>query len=316
MAASERAGVARRAAGALGRQRPVGPRPEALGVGVARPPAGAWRRGLRAVRRSPLSLAGGLLVLAFAAMAALAPLLAPYTPDDQIARRLLAPQAAFPLGTDEFGRDILSRIIYGARISLWVGVVSVGIALAGGATAGLLSGYMGGRLDLWLMRVVDVLFSIPPIILAITLTGILGPGLTNAMIAIGLVYLPTFARIARGPALAVAASEYVEAARAVGSGGGRIVWLHVLPNVAAPLIVQTTLALSTAILAEATLSFLGLGIQPPEPSWGTMLGTGRKYMELAPWVAVFPGAAVMLLVLGFNLLGDGLRDVLDPRLRP
>lgn len=270
----------------------------------------------RAVRRSPLSLAGAALVLVFVGMAALAPALAPYAPDDQIAKRLSRPQAAYLLGTDEFGRDIFSRIVYGARISLWVGVVSVGIALAGGATSGLVSGYFGGRLDILLMRVVDVMFSIPPIILAITLTGILGPGLNNAMVAIGLVYLPTFARIARGPVLTVVAQEYVEAARASGAGSGRVIRLHVLPNVAAPLIVQTTLALSTAILAEATLSFLGLGIQPPEPSWGTMLGTGRKYMELAPWVAIFPGAAVMLLVLGFNLLGDGLRDVLDPRLKP
>lgn len=290
------------------------------GVATLRAPAVARaerrRVNLGVVRRSPLSIAGGAVVLGFIAMAALAPVLAPYAPDDQIARRLVAPQAVYPLGTDEFGRDILSRIVYGARISLWVGVVSVGIALAGGATSGLLAGYFRGRLDLWLMRVMDVMFSIPPIILAITLTGILGPGLTNAMVAIGLVYLPTFARIARGPVLAVVGCEYVEAARAAGAGAGRVICLHVLPNVTAPLIVQTTLALSTAILAEATLSFLGLGIQPPDPSWGTMLGTGRKYMELAPWVAIFPGAAVMLLVLGFNLLGDGLRDILDPRLKP
>jgi peptide/nickel transport system permease protein len=299
---------------------------EATGVGglnrVARLPvrlairARRWRPDLAAVRRSPLSLAGGALVLGFVAMAGLAPALAPHAPDDQIATRLLPPRGPYLLGTDEFGRDVLSRIVYGARISLWVGAVSVGIALAGGATAGLLAGYFGGRLDLLLMRLMDVMFSVPPIILAITLTGILGPGLTNAMIAIGLVYLPTFARIARGPVLAVVGSEYVEAARASGAGAGRVIGLHVLPNVAAPLIVQTTLALSTAILAEATLSFLGLGIQPPAPSWGTMLGTGRKYMELAPWVAIFPGAAVMLLVLGFNLLGDGLRDILDPRLTP
>ncbi len=275
-----------------------------------------WRLNVGAVRRSPLSVAGALVVGGFLALAALAPALAPYAPDDQIARRLTPPQRAYPMGTDEFGRDILSRIVYGARISLWVGVVSVGIAVAGGATMGLACGYVGGRLDILLMRLVDVMFSIPPIILAITLTGVLGPGLNHAMIAIGLVYLPTFARIARGPVLVVAGREYVEAARASGAGAARVIGLHVLPNVAAPLIVQTTLALSTAILAEATLSFLGLGIQPPDPSWGTMLGTGRKYMELAPWVAIFPGAAVMLLVLGFNLLGDGLRDVLDPRLRP
>jgi ABC-type dipeptide/oligopeptide/nickel transport system permease subunit len=198
------------------------------------PPAGAERPSVRlgAVRGSPLSLSGAGLVLVFVLCAALAPALAPHDPEDPIAQRLTAPQRAYPMGTDEFGRDILSRIIFGARISLWVGVVAVGIGLAAGA------------------------------------------------------------------------------------GASRVLLLHVLPNVAAPLIVQTTLALSTAILAEATLSFLGLGVQPPEPSWGTMLGTGRKYMELAPWAAIFPGAAVMLLVLGFNLLGDGLRDVLDPRLRP
>jgi peptide/nickel transport system permease protein len=282
--------------------------------GLAPARAGRWRRELGAVRRSPLSLAGGGPVLAFVVLALLAPALAPHAPEDLVGQRLLRPQAAYPLGTDEFGRDILSRIIFGARISLWVGVVSVAIGLAGGATAGLVSGYVGGRLDLILMRVVDVMFSVPPIILAITLTGVLGPGIGNATVAIGFVYLPTFARVARGPVLAVVEREYIEAARASGAGAARVLGLHVLPNVAAPLIVQTTLALSTAILAEATLSFLGLGVQPPDPSWGTMLGTGRKYMELAPWVAVFPGAAVMLLVLGFNLLGDGLRDLLDPRM--
>jgi peptide/nickel transport system permease protein len=279
------------------------------------PDAHPWRLGA-ALRRSSLGTAGAALVLAFILMAVLAFVLAPYAPDEPVARRLLAPQPSYPLGTDEFGRDILSRIIWGARISLGVGALAVGIGLAGGASLGLVSGYVGGRVDMLLMRVADVMFSIPPIILAITLTGVLGPGLLNATVAIGLVYLPTFARVARGPVLAVVAREYVEAARSSGAGAARVLGLHVLPNVAAPLVVQTTLALSTAILAEATLSFLGLGIQPPDPSWGTMLGTGRKYMELAPWVAIFPGAAVMLLVLGFNLLGDGLRDILDPRLRP
>ena len=280
------------------------------------PRAARPRLDLRVIRRSPLSLAGAGLVVGFILMAGLAPVLAPHDPEDLVTTRLTAPQRAHPMGTDEFGRDILSRIIFGSRISLWVGVVAVGIGLGGGASVGLVSGYVGGRVDMLLMRVVDVMFSIPPIILAITLTGVLGPGLTNATMAIGLVYLPAFARVARGPVLAVVGREYIEAARAAGGGATRVLSRHVLPNVMAPLIVQTTLALSTAILAEATLSFLGLGIQPPAPSWGTMLGTGRKYMELAPWVAIFPGAAVMLLVLGFNLLGDGLRDVLDPRLRP
>ena len=180
---------------------------------------------------------------------------------------------------------------------------------------GLVSGYYGGWADSIIMRFVDILFAFPTIVLAIAITGILGPSLTNATIAIGLVYAPVFARVMRGPVLSVVNDEYVQAARTIGASDGRIVWRHVFPNVTAPLIVQTTLALSTAILAEAALSFLGLGTQPPTPSWGTMLGTGRKFLELSPWVAIFPGLAIMITVLAFNLLGDGLRDVLDPRLR-
>ncbi len=198
---------------------------------------------------------------------------------------------------------------------MYVGVVSVGIALGIGGTLGLIAGYFGGWLDNLLMRLMDVMFAIPSLVLAIAITGILGPSLRNAMIAIGLVYTPNFARVARGPVLSVIQHEYIAAARAIGARDWRIIARHVLPNVTAPLVVQTTLSLSTAILAEAVLSFLGLGTQPPEPSWGTMLGTGRKFMETAPWVAVFPGAAIMLAVLGFNLLGDGLRDALDPRLK-
>jgi peptide/nickel transport system permease protein len=269
----------------------------------------------RLAARNPLGVVGALLIGLLLLAALLADVIAPYDPVAQLGRRLTAPNEVYRLGTDEFGRDVLSRIIHGSRISLYVGVVSVGIALGIGGTLGLIAGYFGGWLDNLIMRIMDVMFSIPSLVLAIAITGILGPSLRNAMIAIGIVYTPTFARVARGPVLSVVQHEYIQAARTIGAMDWRIIARHVLPNVTAPLIVQTTLSLSTAILAEAVLSFLGLGTQPPEPSWGTMLGTGRKFMETAPWVAVFPGVAIMLAVLGFNLLGDGLRDALDPRLK-
>ncbi len=266
--------------------------------------------------RTPQGLLGSLIVAAVALAALAGPFLAPHDPEAfHITARFKGPGADYWLGTDQFGRDILSRIIHGSRISLYVGVVSVGIALGIGGTLGLIAGYFGGWIDNVIMRLMDVMFSIPSLVLAIAITGILGPNLRNAMIAIGIVYTPTFARVARGPVLSVVQHEYIQAARTIGARDWRIIAQHVLPNVTAPIIVQTTLSLSTAILAEAVLSFLGLGTQPPEPSWGTMLGTGRKFMETAPWVAVFPGLAIMLAVLGFNLLGDGLRDALDPRLK-
>jgi peptide/nickel transport system permease protein len=269
----------------------------------------------RTAVKNPLGVVGVVLIVALILVALLSDLLAPFDPASQLARRLTAPAAPYLLGTDEFGRDVFSRIIYGSRISLYVGVVSVGIALGIGGTLGLIAGYFGGWIDNLIMRLMDVMFAIPSLVLAIAITGILGPSLQNAMIAIGIVYTPSFARVARGPVLSVVQHEYVQAARTIGAQDWRIIVRHVLPNVTAPIIVQTTLSLSTAILSEAVLSFLGLGTQPPEPSWGTMLGTGRKFMETAPWVAVFPGLAIMLAVLGFNLLGDGLRDALDPRLK-
>ena len=265
--------------------------------------------------RHPVGAVGGGLVLLLIVLAVAAPLLAPFDPIAQPARRLLPPGGQYFLGTDEFGRDILSRIIYGSRVSLQVGIISVSIALLFGGTLGLVSGYYLGMVDSLVQRLVDIMLAFPGVILIIAISSVLGPSLTTAMVAIGIVYSPSFARIVRGPTLVVMQQQYVEGARAIGARPLRIMARYVLPNIAAPIIVQATLAFSTAILAEATLSFLGLGTQPPHPSWGTMLGSGRKYMELAPWVAVFPGLAIALTVLGFNLLGDALRDALDPSLR-
>jgi peptide/nickel transport system permease protein len=246
-----------------------------------------------------LALVGGFVVLALAA-----PLVAPFDPVSQPARRLLPPGGRHLLGTDEFGRDVLSRIVHGARVSLEVGCVSVSLALALGGTLGLLSGYYVGLVDRLTGRLVDVVFAFPSVLLVIAIAGVVGPSLATAMLAIGIVYSPIFARVVRGPTLAVTQAQFVEGARALGAGQGRLLGRHVLPNIAAPVIVQ------------ATLSFLGLGTQPPHPSWGTMLSAGRRYMELAPWVAVYPGLAIALTVLGLNLLGDALRDALDPRLPP
>ena len=265
--------------------------------------------------RQPVGMAGIALVLLFIVLAVAAPLIAPFDPLAQPSKRLLPPGGRHLLGTDEFGRDVLSRIIYGSRVSFQVGVISVGIALLIGGALGLISAYYLGLVDSLVGRLVDIMFAFPSVILIVAISGVLGPSMTTAMIAIGIVYSPIFARIVRGPTLVVMQQQYVEGARALGAGWLRVMLRYVLPNIAAPVIVQTTLSFSTAILSEATLSFLGLGTQPPYPSWGTMLGAGRKFMELAPWVAIYPGLAIALAVLGLNLLGDALRDALDPRLR-
>jgi peptide/nickel transport system permease protein len=272
-------------------------------------------RTLREAGRRPSALMGALLVGGFLVLALAAPLVSPFDPTAQPAKRLLPPSGRYLLGTDEFGRDVFSRVVHGARISLEVGIVSVGIALALGGTLGLVSGYRLGLVDALTGRLIDVMFAFPSVILIIALSGVLGANLATAMVAIGIVYSPIFARIVRAPTLSVVQQPYVEGARAIGAGLGRVVGRYVLPNIAAPVIVQTTLSFSTAILSEAVLSFLGLGTQPPHPSWGTMLSSGRRFMELAPWVAIYPGLAIALTVLGLNLLGDALRDALDPRLR-
>ncbi len=267
------------------------------------------------IRRHPIGAFGALVVVSLILVAIFAPLIAPYEPTAQIAKRLQPPSAEHLMGTDHLGRDIFSRIIFASRISLYVGVLAVALATILGIPVGILAGYAGGTLDSIFMRIVDIILAFPTLVLAIVFAGMLGPSITNAMIAIGIVSAPTFARVARASTLSVKEELYVEGARMVGCRNRRILWRHVLPNLLAPIIVMITLRLSTAVLTEASLSFLGLGTQPPTPSWGVMLNQGRKYMELAPWVAVFPGLAIAVTVLAFNLLGDGLRDALDPRLR-
>jgi len=229
--------------------------------------------------------------------------------------RMAGPSWSLPLGADTFGRDLLSRIAFGAQLSLRVAVLSVAVALLAGSVLGLVAGYAGGWLDQLIMRCMDVLFAFPAVLLALGVVAALGPSANNVVIAIAIVYTPIFARVVRGPVLAIKEREFVEAARALGARASRIIVVHVLPNLLSVLIVQTSIALSWAVLTEASLSFLGLSAQPPAPSWGVMLNEGRQNLELAPHLAIFPGLAIMLAVLGFNLLGDGLRDVLDPRLR-
>jgi peptide/nickel transport system permease protein len=267
----------------------------------------------RVVRRKP-ALIGLVIVLLFVVIAALAPLIAPadpIQPNWTLIRK--APSAAHWLGTDELGRDLLSRILWGARASLLAGVISVTIALALGVPIGLTAGYAGGWVEGVIMRVIDAALAIPFLILAIAMATFLGPSLNNAMLAIGISATPVFARLTRGQVLSAKHEDYVEAARALGNPPWRIALRHILPNVLPPILVQSTLAIAGAIIAEAALSFLGLGQQPPNPSWGSMLNGARSFLAQAPWLAVAPGAAIFLVVLAFNLLGDGLRDALDPR---
>jgi len=276
------------------------------------------RRGemVRRLGRNQLAMVGAMILVVVAFAAVFAPYLAPNDPLEMNPPLLLqAPSGEHLLGTDEFGRDILSRVIWGARISLYVGGISVTIALLAGVSLGLIAGYYGGIVDDAINRVLDVVFAFPTILLALGIVGMLGPSLTNTMLAIGIVYTPQYARLTRGTTLSVKERDFVDAAIVSGANDLRIIVRHILPNVTAPLIIQTSLSLSLAILAEASLSFLGLGTQPPDPSWGTMVNTGQRLIELSPWPVVFPGLAIILAVLGFNLLGDGLRDVLDPRMR-
>jgi peptide/nickel transport system permease protein len=282
-------------------------------VAVIADPADRWPGARRIVRRPAAALAG-LVVAAFIAIALGASHIAPYNPiatDFAAVRK--APSAAHLLGTDEVGRDVLSRVIWGARASLTAGLIPVAIAVVVSIPLGLLSGYAGGWTDDLIMRVADAVLAIPFLIVAIALAAFLGPSLVNAMIAIGIATLPTFVRLSRGTVLAVKTEEFVEAARALGGSPLRIATRHVLPNMLPPLAIQSSLTVAAAIIAEASLSFLGLGQQPPAPSWGSMLNSAQRYLSQAPWMAIYPGLAIFGVVVALNVLGDGLRDALDPR---
>ena len=273
------------------------------------------RASRRLVHRKGAMLGLAVIVL-FILLAAFAPLISPYDPAAQswtLVRK--APTAAHWFGTDDVGRDVLTRVIFGARASLLAGVVSVGIALMVGVPLGLAAGYLGGFLDALISRITDAMLACPFLILAIALAAFLGPKLTNAMIAIGITTTPIFVRLTRGQVMNVKVEDYVEAARAVGNPPWRVAFVHILPNVLPSLLVQATLSIAAAIIAEAALSFLGLGQQPPAPSWGSMLNSAQRFLSNAPWMAVWPGLAIFASVLSFNLLGDGLRDALDPRAR-
>jgi len=276
------------------------------------PAARAWMR----LRRRKSALFGLAVIVLLVLMAVFAPLIAPFDPAQQSWTSVRKPPSALHwFGTDESGRDLFSRVVYGARASLLAGVVSVSIALGLGVPIGLLAGYRGGWPDALISRITDAMLACPFLILAIALAAFLGPSLTNAMIAIGITTTPIFVRLTRGQVLAVKVEDYVEAARAVGNPAWRIAVRHILPNILPALLVQATLSIAAAIIAEASLSFLGLGQQPPAPSWGSMLNVAQRFLTNAPWMAIYPGIAIFLTVLSFNLLGDGLRDALDPKER-
>lgn len=275
---------------------------------------GPWREAARRVWRNPLGAIGVSVAGLLTAVAVLAPVPMPYDPYIQYAGRELAPPLSLhSLGTDELGRDTLSRLIYGTRISLLVGIVSVAVGVGVGVTTGLVAGYWGGWVESALMRLWDALLAFPAILLGIAVATVLGPGLVNAALAVGIINIPQFSRISRASVLTEKEKDYVMAARASGLGDLGIVFRHVLPNTLAPLLIQATLAMAYAVLLEAGLSFLGLGAQPPEPSWGSMLNSSRSYLREAPWYGIFPGIALSTLLLGLNFLADAVRDALDPR---
>ena len=273
----------------------------------------AW---LRRLAKKPGAFIGAITIVFFVVVALFAPQFAPYEPTEMIYTAIKAPPSLeHPMGTDELGRDILSRVIYGARISMQVGLIAVGIAMTTGTLLGMLAAFLGGFMDSVIMRIMDVMLAFPGILLAIAIVAVLGPDLYNTMIAVGVAAIPVYARTARGSTLSVLEFDYVQAVRALGAGNVRILFRYVLPNILAPIVVLATVGIATSILSAAGLSYLGLGAQPPTPEWGAMLSEARSYLRSAWWIATFPGLAIMLVVMAFNLLGDGLRDLLDPRLR-
>ena len=288
--------------------------PVALGRSVRT--RGLWSDAFQRLRSNRGAMIGLGIILLLATMALFAPLLAPQEPNEMIAGEVLvAPGAQYPMGTDQFGRDILSRIIFGARLSLQIGFIAVGIASAFGITLGMVAGYYGRWIDGGIGILIDIMLAFPGILLALAIVAVLGPNLVNLMVAVGIASVPTYARLIRGAVLSARELTYVEAARVVGARDGAIMFRHIMPNVIAPAIVLSTLGIGQAILIGAAISFLGLGAKPPTAEWGAMLSSGRNFLQQAWWITLFPGLAIMITVLSINLLGDGLRDALDPRLR-
>lgn len=276
---------------------------------------GLWDDAFRQFIRHPTGMFGAVIVAILILTAIFGPILAATDPRAMdFTAQFAPPSIQHLMGTDNFGRDVFTRIVYGARVSLQVGIISVSLATIVGTLLGMVAGYSNRILDEVIMRLMDIIFAFPAILLAIAILAALGKGIENAMVAIGIVYVPIFARIARGQVLSVREEEFVEVAEALGASRTRIMFSHILPNILSPIIVEISLSLSFAILAEAALSFFGLGTQPPDPSWGNMLAEGRAYMQQSVWLGIFPGLAIMLTVMGFNFLGDGLRDSIDPRL--
>lgn len=277
-----------------------------------------WREVWRMLKKNKMALLGLVILVILFLLAIFADVIADYDTvviKQNLANRLKGPSAEHWLGTDEFGRDIFARLIHGARVSLKVGIVAVGISIVCGGILGALAGYYGGRLDNIIMRIMDIFLAVPSILLAIAIVSALGPSIINLMVAISVSNIPRYARIVRASVLSIRDQEFVEAARAIGANNARIIFRHIIPNSLAPVIVQGTLGVASAILSTAGLSFIGLGIQPPAPEWGSMLSGGRQYLRYAWWVTTFPGVAIMITILSLNLLGDGLRDALDPRLK-
>lgn len=283
---------------------------------ISYPPRSPWTDAFQQFIRHPTGMFGAFIVTILIIAALFGPQIAPADPNEiSFEGRFAPPSLEHPFGADDFGRDTFSRILVGARVSLQVGIISVSIATVVGTLLGMIAGYSNRIVDEIIMRAMDILFAFPAILLAIAVMAALGKGIGNAMIAIGIVYVPIFARIARSEVLSVREEEFIEVAKALGASPMRIMFVHILPNILSPIIVEITLSLSFAILAEAALSFFGLGTQPPDPSWGRMLSEGRGYLQQSIWVGLFPGLAIMFTVMGFNFLGDGLRDSLDPRLK-
>ncbi|CAM4436452.1 nickel transporter permease [Paenibacillus phoenicis] len=278
--------------------------------------SGPWRDAWKAFRKNKIAMAGLIMIVFFILIALLAPVIAPYEFDKQVLRdRLKPPSSSHWFGTDDLGRDLFTRVLYGARISLWVGTFSVVGSIILGTLFGILAGFYGKWIDMVISRLFDILLAFPSILLAIAIVAILGPSLQNALLAIAIVNIPTYGRLVRAKVLSLKNEEYITAARAIGMKNSAILLRHILPNSLTPIIVQGTLGIATAIIEAAALGFLGLGAQPPTPEWGKMLSDSRQFIATAPWTVVFPGISIMLTVLAFNLMGDGLRDALDPRMK-